>query len=137
MAEALRRPGEVRAGFLEGSTYPDGTSLPMVAAVNEFGSPERNIPMRPFFRNMVAASKARWPEQLEKVLVAADYDSRKALARMGMLIQGQIQKSIIDTNLPPNAPRTLDRKHGTKPLVDTGHMLASVSFEVVDRENSP
>ena len=28
---------EVRVGFLEGATYPDGTSVPMVAAVQEFG----------------------------------------------------------------------------------------------------
>lgn len=27
----------VSVGFLEGSTYPDGTSIPMVAATNEFG----------------------------------------------------------------------------------------------------
>jgi hypothetical protein len=27
----------VKIGFLENSTYPDGTSLPMIAAVNEFG----------------------------------------------------------------------------------------------------
>lgn len=28
----------VRVGFLEGSTYSDGTSIPMVAVVNEFGA---------------------------------------------------------------------------------------------------
>lgn len=27
----------LKVGFLEGSTYPDGTSVPMVAAVQEFG----------------------------------------------------------------------------------------------------
>lgn len=27
----------IRVGFLEGVTYPDGTSLPMIAAQNEFG----------------------------------------------------------------------------------------------------
>lgn len=35
----------VRVGFLEGQTYPDGTSVPMVAAVNEFGG-SMNIPER-------------------------------------------------------------------------------------------
>lgn len=28
---------EVRVGFLEGSTYADGTSVPMIAAIQEFG----------------------------------------------------------------------------------------------------
>lgn len=35
----------VRVGFLEGSTYEDGTSIPMVAAVQEFGG-SMNIPER-------------------------------------------------------------------------------------------
>lgn len=35
----------VRVGFLEGATYPDGTSVPMVAAVQEFGG-SMNIPER-------------------------------------------------------------------------------------------
>lgn len=35
----------VRVGFLEGATYPDGTSVPMVAAVQEFGG-SMSIPER-------------------------------------------------------------------------------------------
>jgi hypothetical protein len=35
----------VSVGFLEGTTYPDGTSMPMVAAVQEFGG-SMNIPAR-------------------------------------------------------------------------------------------
>ena len=35
----------VKVGFLEGATYPDGTSVPMVAAVQEFGG-SMNIPAR-------------------------------------------------------------------------------------------
>ena len=45
MAAVLARIGkslagaqEVRVGFLEGSTEGDGTSIPMIAAINEFGS---------------------------------------------------------------------------------------------------
>lgn len=37
MAGDLAKAEGLKAGFLEGSTYPDGTSVPMVAAVNEFG----------------------------------------------------------------------------------------------------
>lgn len=36
LASAGSQPN-VRVGFLEGTEYPDGTSLPMVAAMNEFG----------------------------------------------------------------------------------------------------
>ena len=33
----LAGPSEVRVGFLEGATYPDGKSVPMVAAIQEWG----------------------------------------------------------------------------------------------------
>jgi hypothetical protein len=37
LAEKVKNPGTLEVGFLEGSTYPDGTSLPLVAATQEFG----------------------------------------------------------------------------------------------------
>ena len=41
ISSALGKPGQpyrLRVGFLEGATYPDGTSVPYVAAINEFGA---------------------------------------------------------------------------------------------------
>ena len=38
------------AGIQGNAKYPDGTSIPMVALVHEFGSPSRGIPARPLFR---------------------------------------------------------------------------------------
>jgi hypothetical protein len=37
IAEGAASAREVRVGFLEGSTYPDGTSIPEIAAIQEFG----------------------------------------------------------------------------------------------------
>lgn len=37
IADRVSDGNAVRVGFLEGGTYPDGTSIPMVAAVQEFG----------------------------------------------------------------------------------------------------
>lgn len=45
IAESVAKASGLKVGFLEGSTYDDGTPVPMVAAVNEFGGtidiPER------------------------------------------------------------------------------------------------
>jgi hypothetical protein len=38
IAKRLGGNPEVRVGFLENSVYDDGTSVPMVAAINEFGA---------------------------------------------------------------------------------------------------
>lgn len=123
---------KVRVGFLEGATYPDGTPVALVAAVQDLGAPSRNIPPRPFFRNMVADKSREWPSALRAALKAADYDAEKALGVVGEGIAGQLRQSIVDTNDPPLSSVTIKRKGFDKPLVDTGHMLNSIDKEVVN-----
>lgn len=97
----------LRVGFLEGSTYDDGTSLPMVAAIQEYGAPAAGVPPRPYFRPMVAAKKGEWGPALGRVLVAANYDSEVALDLMGQGIVGQLQESITHVTEPKLSPVTL------------------------------
>lgn len=164
----------VSVGFLEGATYPDGTSIPYVAAIQEWGATiqrqpgtttiyrKKNaagtrflrggkfvkqkqsnfssthahgaytivIPPRPFFRNMIKANAAGWPDAMAKLMKASDFDANTTLARMGDLIKGQLQQSIRDTNSPPNAPSTIRKKGASKPLIDTGLMWQSVDYIV-------
>jgi hypothetical protein len=122
---------KVRVGFLENATYPDtGEPVAMVAAIQEFGAPSKNIPPRPFFRHMIAAKSGEWPQGVAAALKASDNDAEVALGIVGEGIAGQLRQSIIDTNSPPLKPATIKRKGFDKPLVDTGHMLASVDKEV-------
>lgn len=131
MAEKLGNGGEVHVGFLDGATYPDGTPVAEIAAIQNYGAPAAGIPARPFFSNMIADKSPEWGTQLKSVLKQADYDPAVALARMGEGIAGQLREVIVATNDPPLAPATIARKGSSKPLVDTGHMLASVDKEVV------
>jgi hypothetical protein len=130
LASKVSRPGTLRVGFLENATYPDGTSVPMVAAVNEFGAPSRGIPPRPFFRTMVTQNSPAWGPALGGLVKNFGYDATKALEAMGQGISGQLRKSIQDTNSPPLAQSTIDRKGSAKPLVDTGHMLQSIDYDI-------
>lgn len=163
--EAMRRIGErmksaqVRVGFLEDATYPDGTKVATVAALNNFGAPAAGIPPRPFFSNMVADKSPAWGDRFAQVLEHAGYDPDVALERMGLGIAGQLRQSIVDTNDPANSPVTdlLKQRFPTgdgvtfadvqqaredvasgvtaapgKPLVWSGHLLASVDSEVED-----
>lgn len=130
IAEKATNASLVRVGFLENATYPDGTPVALVAAVNEFGAPARGIPPRPFFRNMIAAKSGEWPKAIAALLTTNDYDAAVTLGQAGEAVKGQLQQSIVDTNEPPNAPSTIARKGAAKPLVDTGHMLRSIDYEV-------
>lgn len=130
IADRVSTSETLRVGFLENATYQDGTPVAMVAAIQEFGAPAKNIPSRPFFRSMLAAKSPEWGATLAKMLRAHDYDATASLSLMGDGIKGQLKQSIVDTNTPPLAPATVAAKGSAKPLVDTGHMLNSVDYEV-------
>ncbi len=128
--------GEVSVGFMAGATYPDGTPVAAVAFWNEFGkgvqSEEGNyfqMP-RPFFRQMIAKESPTWPGKMAKLAKATDYDGDKVLALMGEDIKGALQQSINEFQSPPLAPSTIEAKGFAKPLIDTSHMLNSVTYEV-------
>lgn len=156
IAGQATKPALLKVGFLEDATYPvrakgtlraeyaakkargdttsvrDDTSAPLnvptVAAFQEFGT--KRIPPRPFFRNMVAAKSGEWPKAIGDLLKANDYDAFHTLDIAGEAIEGQLKQSIIDTNSPPLTESTIRAKGFAKPLVDTGHMLASTGHEV-------
>lgn len=145
----------LRVGFLEDATYPDGTSVAQVAAMNNFGT--SRAPPRPFFSNMVATEGPSWGEKLARILDANDFDSEKALELMGEGISGQLRDAIVSFNGAPLSPVTLllrarfpmggyepddvwkafrdaaagvTEQGSSKQLVWTGHMLNSVDYEV-------
>jgi hypothetical protein len=130
MAEKVSNPATLRVGFLEGATYPDGKSVAMIAAIQEFGAPNAGIPPRPFFRNMIKNKSDQWPEGVKNALIATNYDAEKALDIVGAAIAGQLRQSVIDTNEPPLKPATIRRKGFAKPLIDTSVMINSIDHEV-------
>lgn len=128
---------EVRAGFLGGSTYPDGTSVAMVATRNEYGDPANNQLPRPFFRNAIADHQEEWKKTIERGL-ASGHDSRTVLEVVGAQIKGDIQESIAELMEPELSPATIrarrtrkeNKNNSTKPLEDTREMFLDVKYEV-------
>lgn len=155
------KKGKLEVGFLEGATYETGESVPMIAAIHEFGAPRRGIPPRPFMRPAFKEHSEEWPDKVADQLKKAHYDSHVVLNRMGAVIKGEIQQSIRDVQGPPLSEVTLMVRQivgpngkGTfadvlearrrvaagerasnvsnKPLVWTSHLLHSVDWKVSD-----
>lgn len=124
------KASKVEVGFMADATYPDGTQVALVATVQEFGSASRNIPPRPFFRNMIAAHKDGWPATAGRLLIDNNFDAEKTLSQLGEGIKGQLQEAITTFSGVPLAPGTVQRKGSAKQLVDTGQMLSSVDYRV-------
>ena len=155
---------QLKVGFLEGSTYPDGTSLPMVAASNEFGNPASGSPPRPFFRNAISENEVKWSENAESLMKSHGGDTSLVLDLMGQIIRDDVMRSIDSLDSPALSPVTVllrsrfpmrdgmtfgdvlkareDVKNGiigsgnSNPLIWTGHMQSSVDYEVGDIESS-
>jgi hypothetical protein len=130
MGRSLTGANTVKIGFLAGSSYPDGTPVAMIAAIQNWGAPRAGIPPRPFFTDMIAKRSPEWPKAIGDLLVANQYDALRTLQLTGEAIAGQLRKQIIDTNAPALKPATIRRKGFAKPLVESGHMLQSVDYQV-------
>ncbi|HBM8406680.1 TPA: hypothetical protein ACHS7Y_001726 [Citrobacter freundii] len=125
---------QLKVGFLEGATYPDGTPVPMVAATNEFGNPANNQPPRPFFRNAISNHETEWQDATASLIENGD-ETRDVLSLLGEIIVDDIKESIRSLDSPPLSPVTIARKGFDKPLIDTKNMLDSVSYEVSEIES--
>lgn len=132
---------KVDAGFFESAKYDDGTPVAYIAAIQDLGYPEGNIPSRAFFRNAIKANEKKWQaasSQLMLSVIEGKLSKEQALDQLGALIKGDIQESIIDGEFEPLKQSTLDARQSrkrtagvaNKPLIDTGHMMRSVDYVV-------
>ncbi|MEP8891712.1 hypothetical protein [Enterobacter roggenkampii] len=131
---------QLKVGFIDGATYPDGTPVAMVAATNEYGNPANNQPPRPFFRNSIAEHESEWLDAISRGLqkgVPLD----DVLAAVGERAVGDVVQSIATLMDPPLSPATIASRKSkgnasTKPLVDTKVMIRDVHYEVGEIESS-
>src|SRR5262249_39284145 len=77
----------VLVGVAKGATEADGTPIALVAAVHEFGSPERGIPERSFIRAGIRKGRPMFKRLSEaglKALVKGTITEAMLLGRLGM-----------------------------------------------------
>lgn len=151
----------VKVGFLDSKSqsYPDGTSVVAVAVQNEFGGTAdttslqkkarekglnisvpktMQVPPRPFFRNAMDKNQKKYGRLVKSYFhgkgMAAGKDADTFLRMLGSVMEDDIRKSIDSTHTPENSPLVEMIKESSHPLIDTGHMRQSVSFEVKDKD---
>lgn len=126
---------KVRVGVLSSAgDHPDGDiTIAEVAAFNEFGT--RHIPARPFVSTAFDENLSKYERQLardvRKATGQGGFMTAETVAnRLGLRMQSDIQRKIVSLREPPNAPATIRKKGSSNPLIDTGRMRQSISFEV-------
>lgn len=136
LAGVLTGPSKVHVGFPSGEADQDVINR---AIWNNFGT-STGIPERPFMQNAMRANRAAYRAMMKAEARAIVLDAvkgaggaaakRKALSRLGIRAQGDIQAEITTLQMPPNAPSTIKQKGSSNPLVDTGEMRSAVSFKI-------
>lgn len=110
----------------------DELSNATIAAAHEFGV-QGHIPERSFLRSTLNENKANASRLLAKEL-KADIEigefSDRPFAIVGEKLAGEVKRKIQAGINPPLDPKTVKRKKSSKPLVDTGSLVQSITYEV-------
>lgn len=122
-------------------------AMPMLAAIHEFGTDK--IPERPFLRSTFTAKSRDWQQQFGKQIAniaEAKQTAGGALIFTGVVMSADCKKTILAGIAPALHAITIAKRmkkgaHGggvtslggsTTPLIDSGQLLASITFEVGD-----
>jgi hypothetical protein len=105
--------------------------LAMIAAVHEFGCPERNIPERSFLRAGIRRGTPKFNrlnvDSLRKV-VRGEMTIATALDRLGVVAVGEVKREFVVGSFAPLKPETIKRKGSSRPLIDTGQLRQSITY---------
>ena len=128
--------GAVKVGVLTGTgTYPSGTNAPLIAEIafwNEYGTDM--IPERPFARNTVFERGREWLQVIRVLLRKRANDEISeddALGFLGEVAKADMQQTITDFSVPPNAPLTIAIKGVDNPLIDQGILRSSIQWLIL------
>ena len=115
----------LRVGVLDenaASVHPNsnGETVGNIAARNHYGAP--GVPARPFLSITLAKNRAKIAKAGEMLLDNPDL--------LGAYVVGLVQETIADGVPPPNSPATIAAKGSDTPLIDTGILRQSITYEV-------
>lgn len=121
----------LRVGVIEGDAAHGQTTVGEVATYQEFGT--ENIPARSFIRawydENVTQNRLAMRAVLRQVTMGK-ITLPQAFGQLGSLFVAQIQKRIV-AGIPPELKESTIRAKGSSvPLVDTGQLKASITYEV-------
>lgn len=143
---------QVEWGFFEDAVYTSdknaGTHVATIANMQQEGFSRESYggrvetPARPFFDDQIRNIKAGRRNPLGNRIVSQmefgvwqvlqqNKAPHRAFTPLGEALQVTLSQSIIDWTTPPNAEFTIDEKGFNDPLIETGTMRDSTSYQIV------
>nr|DAK65050.1 MAG TPA: virion morphogenesis protein [Caudoviricetes sp.] len=113
-----------------GSIRNTDQPLAVIAAVHEFGL--GGMPQRSFLRSAYDENKPTIDAMVDNIANNAvqGMSVGTALNQLGNVVQGRVQRKIVDGPFKPNSLATIKRKRSSRPLIDTGHLRQSIRYVI-------
>lgn len=126
---------KVKVGLPKGTgSYPDGTPVILVGIVHEFGTADGTIPERSFLRSAMTKhirEHRKLGRDLARTVTLGTRKPEIALGLLGARAAANVKQMIVILSQPPNTAATIARKGSSNPLVDTGLLGQSITWEVL------
>ena len=109
----------------------DGKSNALIAYVHEFGI---GVPERSFLRSTVLEQAKKYAQiQRDNIIPAiksGTMTADEAYRRLGIVASNDVKAKMVNGPFTPLKQQTVDRKGSSKPLIDTGELRQSITYEV-------
>lgn len=117
--------------------HATGPRTPMQNARGTNTGSKIRIPARSFIRSTFYVRRANALTticgKLAKQVVTDGMDVKRALGILGAWAVGEVRSTFTEIDIPPPlAQSTIDAKGSSKPLIDTGQLKNSITWELVD-----
>lgn len=109
------------------------TTNALIAYVHEFGI---GVPERSFMRSTIIENAQKYQkinrDNILPAIRSGTLTAEECYRRLGTIAQSDMQQKIANGPFKPLKEATEKRKKSTKPLIDTGALRQSITYEVKD-----
>lgn len=108
-------------------------NMATLLAIHVLGAPSRGIPQRDPLRPPLIANAQRYTDLMAqgiKNALANGTDPNVVYEKIGIVASNDVKDYFVSGSFKPLDQKTIDRKGSSKPLLDTGELRSSISYEI-------
>jgi len=128
----VKTPGTVDVGIIDAGKHISGDiTVAGIGYAHEYGT--ATLPERSFMRSTIHAKKKdiiALQKKLFKQILKGSMKIETGLGLLGEFMSDAITQKIVSITSPPNTPETIEAKGSSNPLIDTGQLKNSITYEV-------
>ena len=113
--------------------HEGGINMATLLALHVLGAPSRGIPQRDPLRPPLIANAQRYTDLLAlglKNALSDGTDPKLVYEKIGIVASNDVKDYFVSGSFKPLDQKTIDRKGSSKPLLDTGELRSSITYQV-------